>query len=124
MNLEHRGDASPWWHRTLAVLSGGIGGLFGLPALAVELPLSTTIMLRSIADIARAEGENLNDPEACLACIEVFALGGKTPSDDAAESGYFTVRAALARSITEAAAYVRSEKRRRRRRHAPVLLYV
>jgi hypothetical protein len=39
--------------------TGGVGGLFGLPALAIELPISTTIMLRSIADIARSEDEDI-----------------------------------------------------------------
>jgi hypothetical protein len=37
-----------------------VGGGFGLAALPVELPISTIIMLRSIGDIARSEGE---DPE-------------------------------------------------------------
>lgn len=32
--------------------------MYGLP---VELPFSTAIMLRSIADIARSEGEDLDD---------------------------------------------------------------
>jgi hypothetical protein len=106
MDLNHKAGASPWWHRTLVTLTGGIGGLFGLSALPVELPLSTTIILRSIADIARAEGENLQDPQASLACIEVFALGGRSKSDDASESGYFAVRAALGRTVSEAAAFV------------------
>jgi hypothetical protein len=103
---DERKPASPWWHRMSVAVTGGVGGAFGLPALAVELPLSTTLMLRSIADIARAEGEDLRSVEAGLACIEVFALGGRRASDDAAESGYFAVRAALARSISEAASYV------------------
>jgi hypothetical protein len=59
-------------------LSGAIGGAFGLTALAVELPLSTAIMLRSIADIARSEGEDLTMVESRLACLEVFALGGRS----------------------------------------------
>jgi len=41
-----------------------------------------------------------------LACIEVFALGGPGRSDNAAQSGYFAVRAALARSVTKAAEYM------------------
>jgi hypothetical protein len=106
MDLNDRAAASPRWHRAMVTLSGGVGGAMGWPGLAIELPLSTTIMLRSIADIARAEGENLQNPEARLACIEVFALGGRLNSDDAAESGYFTVRAALAKAVTEAATYV------------------
>ena len=90
-------------HKLAVATSGGIGGFFGLPALAVELPISTAIMLRSIADIARSEGENINNIETKAACIEVFGLGGPSGNDDATESGYFAVRAALARAVSEAA---------------------
>ncbi len=95
-------------HKALATASGAAGGAFGLPTLPIELPASTVIMLRSIADIARSEGEDLADPEAALSCVEVFALGGRTGSDDASESGYFAMRALLAKSITEAARYIAS----------------
>lgn len=98
--------ASSGWHKLAATLSGAAGGAFGLPALLIELPVSTTIMCRSIADIARAEGESLDDPAVRLACIEVFALGGKSPGDDAAETGYFAVRAALARAVSDAAQFL------------------
>src|SRR5215469_13381617 len=47
-------------HKALVGASGGIGGIFGLGALAIELPISTTIMLRSIAEIARSEGMTRN----------------------------------------------------------------
>jgi len=100
------GAAAPGWHKLAATLSGAAGGAFGLPALLIELPVSTTIMCRSIADIARGEGESLDDPAARLACIEVFALGGKGPGDDAAETGYFAVRAALARAVSDAAQFL------------------
>jgi hypothetical protein len=93
-------------HRALATASGAAGGAFGLVTLPIELPVSTIIMLRSIADIAQSEGEDLSDPEAALSCIQVFALGGRTGSDDAAESGYFAVRGILAKSVTEAARFV------------------
>jgi hypothetical protein len=93
-------------HKALATASGAAGGAFGLPMLPVELPVSTIIMLRSIAAIAQQEGENLSDPDAALACIQVFALGGRSGSVDAAESGYFAVRGLLAKSVTEAARFV------------------
>lgn len=93
-------------HTVTVAATGAAGGAFGLVALPLELPLSTVIMLRSIADIARSEGEQLKDPAARLACLEVFALGSRSIKDDAAETGYFVVRAALARSISEAAAFV------------------
>lgn len=89
-------------YRGLAAGTGVAGGLLGLPGLALELPVTTTLMLRSIAEIARAEGEDMTRPEARLACLEVFALGGHSESDDAAETGYFGVRLALAAYIGSA----------------------
>lgn len=105
MDDKPRDRSSNWWHKVGAAATGGVGGFFGLPGLAVELPISTTIMMRSIADIARSEGESLADPGTRLACLEVFALGGKSAADDGAESGYYVVRAALARAISQAAEY-------------------
>jgi hypothetical protein len=108
----------------LAVLAGAAGGAFGLSSLALELPFSTTILLRSIADIARAEGHDLSDPEAALACLEVFALGGRIGPNPAVqisdtsgqdsrladgvglETGYFAIRAILAKSVSEAVSYL------------------
>ena len=106
--LKDRGRRRSWdaAHKLLVTATGAAGGAFGLPALAIELPISTTIMLRSIADVARSEGEQIKVPEGMLACLEVFALGGRARSDDAAEVGYFAVRAALARTISEAAQYL------------------
>lgn len=102
-------DASacyPWWHKVAATVTGAAGGFFGLPALAVELPVSTTIMCRSIADIARSHGECLEDVRTKLACIEVFALGGPQAADNASETTYFAMRAALGRAVTEATEYL------------------
>ena len=93
-------------HKFLAIASGGIGGAFGLPALAIELPATTVIIFRSIADIARSEGEDIQAIETKLACLEVFALGGISDIDNAAESGYFAVKALLAKQVSEAAKYI------------------
>lgn len=93
-------------HKLLVTATGAGGGAFGLPALALELPLSTTIMLRSIADIARSEGEDTKEVETKMACLEVFALGGQTRRDNATETGYFAVRTALAKTVSEAAEYI------------------
>ena len=95
-------------HKALAAISGAVGGAFGLATLAVELPLSTTLMLRSIAEIAREEGEEIETPEGALACVQVFALGGRGSETGLAESGYFAVRAALAKTMAEAARYAGS----------------
>lgn len=97
---------SNFFHKALVAATGTAGGAVGLAALPVELPITTVVMLRSIADIARSEGESLRQTEARLACLEVFALGGTSPGDDSAEAGYFAVRAALAKTIAEAGAYI------------------
>jgi EcsC protein family len=89
-------------HKTLAVLSGAMGGALGVSDVLVELPISTTIILRSIARIAQSEGEDLQDSETALACLQVFALGGRAGSDNLHETGYFAVRAAMAKSVTRA----------------------
>ena len=96
-------------HKLAAAASGALGGAFGLAALPVELPLSTAILLRSIAEIAREEGEDLSAPQAALACLEVFALGGREQEEAFFESGYFAVRAALAKSVSDSARFVASQ---------------
>jgi len=106
MDKNVRESPSNWWHKLAVGTTGATGGLFGLPGLAIELPISTTIMLRSIADIARSEGEDLSCPVAKLQCVQVLALGGKSRSDDGTETGYLAARAALAKSISEAAAHL------------------
>ncbi len=93
-------------HKALAAMSGAAGGAFGLAALPVELPDSTTIMLRSIVQIAREEGEDLRQPEAALACIEVLGLGGRRPGDSAVDGGYFAIRAMLGRTVSESARFI------------------
>src|SRR5690606_35592142 len=100
------GGSSNRWHKLSVAATGGVGGFVGLAGLAVELPVSTTIMMRSIADIARSEGESPSNPDTRLACLEVFALGGRSASDDGTDSGYYIVRAALAQAVGQASEYV------------------
>ena len=105
MDVRQR-PASRRLHRAMAAGSGALGGAFGFVALPVELPASTLLMLRSIADVARAEGEDLASPDTALACLQVFALGGRSSDDDNLESSYFAIRAVLAQTVSEAAKYM------------------
>jgi hypothetical protein len=98
--------SSEKFHKLLVAGSGAIGGAGGLAALPIELPISTTLILRSIMDIARCEGEDITSYETKLACLEVFALGGKSKNDDGTESGYFAVRYMLAGALNEAATHL------------------
>ncbi len=90
-------------HKLLVTASGAGSGALGLMALPFELPVSTCLMLRSIADIARSEGHDITWPETKLSCLEVFALGSRSSADDTADSAYWTVRAALATALKDAA---------------------
>lgn len=103
-------ESSNLWHKLGAAVSGGVGGFFGIAAISIELPISTSIMLRSIADIARSEGESISAMETKLACLEVFALGGNSKSDDGTESGYYAVRATLAQSIAAASEFIATNR--------------
>src|SRR5699024_6874310 len=93
-------------HTFAVAATGAAGGAFGLAGLAIELPVTTTMILRSIADIARSRGEDLDDPAATLACFHVLTMGGRSASDDGTESGYFAARAVLAQQVAAAAEYV------------------
>ncbi|SAI39028.1 EcsC protein family [Bordetella ansorpii] len=91
--------ASPWLNKAYAAASGGVGGFFGFTGLAVELPVSTTILMRAVADVARSEGFDLSELDTKRACIEVFALGGETEQDDQAETTYYAMRLFTTESV-------------------------
>jgi hypothetical protein len=87
-------------------IAGAVGGFAGMPALAVELPLTTIVMFQSITKIAAAEGEDISRPEVRLACLEVFGLSTDGRGPAAQKSGYYEARSALAKTADEAASYV------------------
>ena len=95
-------------HKVLAGLSGAAGGALGGMSVAAELPISTMLILRSVADIARSQGEDLSTLEARLACLEVLALdpGRAAAASDDADLGYLAVRVAMGKQISDATQYV------------------
>jgi hypothetical protein len=107
-------------HVFTTAVTGALGGFFGLPGLVVELPVTTTIMLHSIAGIAASQGEDLSQPATALACLEVLALGPEGRHNEALESAYYATRAALAQVTRDAAAYV--AQKGLTKEGAPVLL--
>ena len=109
LSFNHDASGSPasqQRHRLTTAVTGALGGFFGLPGLIVELPVTTTVMLHSIAGIAAREGEDLRQPEAALACLQVLAFGPEGVANDALESAYYATRAALAQVTRDAATYV------------------
>ncbi len=102
--LGQQGRLSSRLHTALSATTGAVGGFFGLPALPIELPATTVVMLRSIAEIAVQHGADLRDPLVRLQCLSVFSFGA--PAVETMESAYFTGRLGLAIAVKDAAAFV------------------
>ncbi len=83
------------FHQMAAIGTGLAGGYVGPLALLVELPVTTTFIIRSIANIARSQGEDLRQLEARMACVYTFALGARTKEDESADVGYYALRTLL-----------------------------
>lgn len=101
-NPGQRQNMSEWGHKVAVGVSGAVGGWLGPASTLAELPASTLLILRAIADVARSEGADLRDPAVKAECLAVFALGSPSPSDDATESAYYAARAATALLVREA----------------------
>jgi hypothetical protein len=93
-------------HKFAVATTGAAGGAFGLFALPVELPVTTTLMFRSICDIARSEGEDLSSIDTQLQCLTVLGMGGTSKADDDADYGYFIMRGALAQAVSKASSEI------------------
>ncbi|MBW4025128.1 MAG: EcsC family protein [Proteobacteria bacterium] len=83
-------------HKLVSTLSGAATGFMGAPGMVVDIPLTTGLMLRSIAGIARSYGEDPATEEGRRACLEVFALSEQRDGSDG-QAGYWAARAALSR---------------------------
>lgn len=103
LGLDPQGEREPWswFNKALASVTGAAGGFFGAPGMAVDIPVSTLIILRSVAEIARAHGEDISSDSGKRACLEVLAFGGPGEEDDDIEVGYWSTRAMLAHTAIE-----------------------
>lgn len=101
-----RKRSSDYVYKAAVTSSGLIGGFFGLAGFAADLLISTKLMMRTILDIARSEGEDITKLDTHLVCLEVFALGGPSTEDDAADTSYYATRLALSSALKGASAYV------------------
>lgn len=82
-------------HRAAAAALGALGGLGGVPTALAELPVTTTAMLRSVQEIARAHGEDLRADSTRLACLQVLGTGGPLAEDDGADLAFLGARLTL-----------------------------
>ncbi|GAA6202379.1 EcsC family protein [Aquicoccus sp. SU-CL01552] len=86
----------PGWIDTAATTAlGAAGGLGGLPGALVELPATTTVLLRSIQGGAARAGFDPGAENVQFDCIRVFAAAGPLAHDDGADLGFLSLRLTL-----------------------------
>ncbi len=96
-------------HSAAAFGTGAAGGFFGFASLPIELPVTTAIMLRSIAATAQEFGMDLTKSEVQLECLYILSLGSPgTEGDDAVDSAYWGSRVAFSKLMQEAAQFLAS----------------
>lgn len=89
------GDQPQWLNTVVSTAMGAAGGFGGLPSALAELPVTTTLLLRSIQGVAQEHGFDPAAENVQFDCIEVFASAGPMDNDDGADLAFLTTRVAL-----------------------------
>lgn len=88
-------DQAAWVNTAVAGAMGAAGGFGGLPTALVELPATTTVLLRAIQGAARENGFDPGAQNVQFDCIRVFSAAGPLARDDGADLGFFATRLTL-----------------------------
>jgi hypothetical protein len=100
MDAAHRSrevveDSPGWLSRAFTTAMGAAGGMGGLPTALAELPVTTTILLRAIQDVAVEHGFDPEEPGVQYDCIQVFAAAGPLDHDDGSDLAFLSTRLAV-----------------------------
>lgn len=88
-------DQKPWVNTAVTTAMGAAGGFGGLPTALVELPATTTVLLRAIQGVAAEHGFDPAAQNVQFDCIRVFAAAGPLAVDDGADLGFVSLRLTL-----------------------------
>jgi len=88
-------DQKGWLNTAVTTAMGAAGGAGGLPTALMELPVTTTVLLRAIQGIAAEYGFDPNDPQIARECLTVFASAGPLAADDGADMAFLSARVTL-----------------------------
>ncbi|EAQ23162.1 EcsC family protein [Roseovarius sp. 217] len=86
------GEQPGWRTRALTASMGAVGGMGGLPSALAELPMTVTVLLRAIQDVAVEHGFDPSEPSIRFDSIEVFGAAGPLERDDGANAGFIGTR--------------------------------
>lgn len=92
---ERVGDRPDWLNSAAATAMGAMGGAGGLPTALVELPVTTTVLLRAIQGIASDLGFDAEDPTVRAHCLQIFAAAGPLSRDDGTDMAFLSARVTL-----------------------------
>ncbi len=97
MDAAHRSrgmvsDSPGWMSRALTTAMGAAGGMGGLPTALAELPVTTTVLLRAIQDVAVEHGFDPSETGIQYDCIQIFAAAGPLDHDDGSNLAFLTTR--------------------------------
>ncbi|MEZ5725047.1 MAG: EcsC family protein [Paracoccaceae bacterium] len=90
--LRDRGD---WFNRLGTTAAGAIGGAAGITGAIVELPITVTILLRAILEIADEHGLDTESDEIRAEALRIFATGGPLEEDDGTDTALLAARLAI-----------------------------
>ena len=88
-------DQKGWLNTAMTTAMGALGGAGGLPTALAELPVTTTVLLRTIQGIAAEHGYDPSDPEIQKECLLVFGSAGPLEADDGADMAFLSARVTL-----------------------------
>lgn len=84
-----------WMTTAVTTAMGAVGGAGGGVTSLAEIPVTTTILLRAVMDIAADHGFDPTEEGTRADCVQVLAAAGPMKDDDGADLGFLTARATL-----------------------------
>ncbi|MCR9125522.1 MAG: EcsC family protein [Rhodobacteraceae bacterium] len=88
-------DQSAWLNTAVTTAMGAAGGFGGLPSALLELPVTTTILLRAIQGVAAENGFDPTAENVRFDCLQVFGAAGPLADDDGTDLSFLTLRLTL-----------------------------
>ncbi|SLN48491.1 EcsC protein family protein [Roseovarius litorisediminis] len=100
MQAAHRsrdvvGEQPGWMNLVVTTAMGAAGGFGGLPSALAELPMTTTVLLRAIQDVAVEHGFDPAEQGVRFDCVQVFAAAGPLDHDDGSDLAFLSTRVAV-----------------------------
>lgn len=88
-------------HKTAAIATGAVGGIGGVGTTMVEIPVTVSLIFRSVQNIAAEYGEDPTSLDVKLECIKVFGNGAISDDADDMDVGFIGAKIGLTGGAAE-----------------------